>query len=289
MYYSPLRYPGGKSKLAPFMNMILNKLDLVGGTYIEPFAGGAGIAIELLLTDQVNHIVINDYDKSIASFWNAVVNDNAHFIDKLNKIDVTLEEWHRQKEILCSASNMSFDLGFATFFMNRTNRSGILNGGPIGGYEQDGNWKIDARFNKKDLANRIYAIGKRKRDISVYNKDANSFIKNYAPKYEERALIYFDPPYFEKGKELYMNFFSYNDHKRIEEAIKESVKCKWIVTYDDVKEITDIYDGYLIKKYDLSYSAASKRVASELMIFPDSTTCPTIEELQQNKICINFR
>ena len=289
MYYSPLRYPGGKSKLAPFMNMILNKLDLVGGTYIEPFAGGAGIAIELLLTDQVNHIVINDYDKSIASFWNAVVNDNAHFIDKLNKIDVTLEEWHRQKEILCSASNMSFDLGFATFFMNRTNRSGILNGGPIGGYEQDGNWKIDARFNKKDLANRIYAIGKRKRDISVYNKDVNSFIKNYAPKYEERALIYFDPPYFEKGKELYMNFFSYNDHKRIEEAIKESVKCKWIVTYDDVKEITDIYDGYLIKKYDLSYSAASKRVASELMIFPDSTTCPTIEELQQNKICINFR
>ena len=289
MHYSPLRYPGGKSKLAPFMNMILNKLDLVGGTYIEPFAGGAGIAIELLLTDQVNHIVINDYDKSIASFWNAVVNDNAHFIDKLNKIDITLEEWYRQKEILCSASNMSFDLGFATFFMNRTNRSGILNGGPIGGYEQDGNWKIDARFNKKDLANRIYAIGKRKRDISVYNKDVNSFIKNYAPKYEERALIYFDPPYFEKGKELYMNFFSYNDHKRIEEAIKESVKCKWIVTYDDVKEITDIYDGYLIKKYDLSYSAASKRVASELMIFPDSTTCPTIEELQQNKICINFR
>ena len=289
MHYSPLRYPGGKSKLAPFMNMILNKLDLVGGTYIEPFAGGAGIAIELLLTDQVNHIVINDYDKSIASFWNAVVNDNAHFIDKLNKIDITLEEWYRQKEILCSASNMSFDLGFATFFMNRTDRSGILNGGPIGGYEQDGNWKIDARFNKKDLANRIYAIGKRKRDISVYNKDVNSFIKNYAPKYEERALIYFDPPYFEKGKELYMNFFSYNDHKRIEEAIKESVKCKWIVTYDDVKEITDIYDGYLIKKYDLSYSAASKRVASELMIFPDSTTCPTIEELQQNKICINFR
>lgn len=271
------------------MGLIIDKLDLVDGTYIEPFAGGAGIAIELLLTNKVGHVVINDYDKALASFWHAVKNDNNRLIEKIYETPVTMDEWYRQRDILNNSKTMSFELGFATFFLNRTNRSGILKGGPIGGYEQDSDWKLDVRFNKEKLVKRLLAIGERKSDITVYNKDANSLMKNYIPRYGRNALVYFDPPYYEKGNELYLNFFSYKDHKRIEETIREHVNCNWIITYDDVEEIHRIYDGYEIKTFDLNYSAAKKRLASELMIFPDEKLCPTNEELLQRGLTLQFR
>lgn len=289
MYYSPLRYPGGKSKLAPFMEIIIDKLDIKGGTYVEPFAGGAGIALELLQKNIVERIVINDYDKAIAAFWKAVVNENERFIQKMYETPVTIDEWYRQRIIVQNTKKYSFELGFATFFLNRTNRSGIINGGPIGGYDQNGKWKLDVRFNKQKLEKRIRAIGERKEDIYVYNKDAKSLIVNYLPRYGERTLVYFDPPYFEKGKELYMNYFTLKDHKEIERVIRENIQCKWIITYDDTEEITKIYDRYIIRRFDLNYSAAEKRTASELMIFPDDEMCPTTEELEKKEICINFR
>lgn len=289
MYYSPLRYPGGKGKLAPFMEYMINKLELRGGTYIEPFAGGAGIALELLFNNVVSHIVINDYDKAVASFWKAVLNENDRFIEQIMNIPVSIEEWERQKEILKASTKYSFELGFATFFLNRTNRSGIINGGPIGGKKQAGEWKLDVRFNRDALAERVEAIGKRKSDITVYNKDVNSLIDKYAPQFGEKTLIYFDPPYFEKGKQLYMNYFSLEDHKRIEELIREKVNCLWMITYDNAPEIVRIYDGYEIRQFDLNYSVAKKRVASELIIFPSREVCPSNDDLIEKKICINLR
>ena len=202
---------------------------------------------------------------------------------------VTIDEWYRQKEILQTSKIMSFDLGFATFFLNRTNRSGILKGGPIGGYKQNGEWLLDVRFNKDKLASRLRAIGERKKDITVYNKDAKSLIKNFVPRYGNNTLVYFDPPYFEKGSELYLNYFSYKDHRKIEQAIREHVKCKWIITYDDVEDIHRIYDGYVIKNFNLNYSVAKKRIAKELMIFPDEDMCPTNQELLNRGLTIQLR
>lgn len=290
MFYSPLRYPGGKGKLAPFMVLLIDKLDLRGGTYIEPFAGGAGIALNLLFNEVVNQVVINDYDKSIYSFWKAVLTENDRFVDTMMNTEVTLDEWNKQKSIYLSRNRRySFELGFATFFLNRTNRSGIINGGIIGGLEQAGKWKIDARFNKEDLANRILKIGSRKKDIKLYYSDVIHFIDNYLPKYEDNALVYFDPPYFNKGKQLYKNFFEYKHHRIIEQYIANNVNCNWVITYDDTPEIADLYDGYTTKRFDLNYSAAKSRVASELMIFQNEDMCPSLEELNERKICMNFR
>jgi len=290
MFYSPLRYPGGKGKLAPFMELMIDKLRLRGGTYIEPFAGGAGIALHLLFNDVVNQVVINDYDKSIYSFWKAVLTENDRFVDTLINTQVSLDEWKKQKEIyLTQNKKYSFELGFATFFLNRTNRSGIINGGIIGGNEQSGKWKIDARFNKENLAKRITDIGERKKDIKLYYSDVIHFVDKYLPKYEDNSLVYFDPPYFNKGKELYKNFFEYKHHRIIEKYIADNVKCNWIITYDDTPEIVRIYDGYTTRKFDLSYSASKRRVASEIMIFRNEDMCPTMEELSGRKICMNFR
>lgn len=290
MFYSPLRYPGGKGKLAPLMKYLIEITGHVGGTYIEPFAGGAGIALDLLENNVVNQIVINDLDKGIYSFWRAILNETDRFIEEINNVPLSIEEWNRQRNIMLNADRKySFELGFATFYMNRTNRSGIIKGGVIGGLEQNGKWKLDARFNKSNLINRIIKIAKKKDSIHIYNKDVSSLIKNYLPKYEDNAFIYFDPPYFKKGKQLYLNFFDYKDHVRIEKMINELVNCDWIITYDDVPEISNIYKNYELRYFDLNYSAAEKRRASEIIIFSNMNMIPQKRILEEKKIYINLR
>ena len=285
MFYSPLRYPGGKGKLADFIAIMIEATGHVGGTYIEPFAGGAGVAIELLEKDIVSNIVINDLDKGVYSFWRAVLTETDRFIDVIRKTPIDMDEWRRQRDV-CLRNNRrySFELGFATFYMNRTNRSGIIKGGVIGGQDQTGKWKIDARFNKEELIGRISKIADKRKSIHLYNKDIESFILKYVPKYEENAFIYFDPPYFDKGKQLYLNFFNYEDHVRIEEIIRTHVTCDWIITYDDAPEIATIYAGRCMRRFALTYSVAKKRKAHELMIFKSENEIPPDELLRQQKI-----
>ena len=290
MYYSPLRYPGGKGKLASFMEYMIDQLGHRGGTYIEPFAGGAGIAMELLLRNVVSRIVINDYDKAVWSFWKAILTETDRFVEEIRMVPLTVDEWQKQHEILVTQNDKySFELGFAAFYMNRTNRSGIIKGGVIGGQEQAKDWKMDVRFKREELVTRIQRIAARKKDIKLYNKDVNSFIKNYVPLYEENALIYFDPLYFRKGQQLYMNFFNYKDHVRIEQEIREHVNCDWIITYDYEPQIEEIYHNYNLRLYDLNYSVSTKRKANELMIFKDGIFIPSDEELNSKKINIHIR
>lgn len=290
MNYSPLRYPGGKSKIAPFISALIDKIGIEQCTYIEPFAGGAGVALALLLENKVNKIVINDYDKAIYSFWRAVINDTNRLIEKIESTPITVEEWYKQKQIyLDMNSKYSIDLAFATFYLNRTNRSGILKAGPIGGKKQNGDYSIDARFNKSALIKRIEIISQRKKDIKVYNKDIISFIKQVAPKYEKNSFIYFDPPYYNKGHELYKNFFQKSDHERIAQAITNDIKSNWIVTYDDTPEIIDIYKKYEIKRFDLNYSVTNNKKSSELMIFKHDMLLLTNEVLDEPSLKINLR
>lgn len=290
MYYSPLRYPGGKGKLASFMEYMIDQLGHRGGTYIEPFAGGAGIAMELLLRNVISRIVINDYDKAVWSFWKAILTETDRFVEEIRTIPLTVDEWQKQHEILVTKNDKySFELGFAAFYLNRTNRSGIIKGGVIGGQEQAKDWKMDVRFKREELVTRIQRIAARKKDIKLYNKDVNSFIKNYVPLYEENALIYFDPPYFRKGQQLYMNFFNYKDHVRIEQEIREHVNCDWIITYDYEPQIEEIYHNYNLRLYDLNYSVSTKRKANELMIFKNGIIIPPDEELNSKKINIHIR
>ena len=290
MFYSPLRYPGGKGKLASFMEMLIIESGHRGGIYIEPFAGGAAVAIELLEREVVSEVVINDLDKGIYSFWRAILTDTDKFIEKIETVPLTMDEWYKQRDICENkVERYSFDLGFATFYMNRTNRSGIIKGGVIGGKSQTGTWKMNARFNKKNLIERIKKIARYKSKIHVYNKDIESLLINYIPKYENNAFIYFDPPYFEKGKELYLNFFNYEDHVRIEKIIRERVNCDWVITYDDVPEIEEIYKDYAMKKISLNYSAANRRQADELIIFKKKSLIPNAESIEENKISIKVR
>lgn len=282
MNYSPLRYPGGKSKIAPLIRLIMEKAEESRDIYIEPFAGGAGVALSLLIEGTVDQIVINDYDKAVYSFWRALKESPQELIRLIERTPLTIEEWKHQKNIYCTQNKKySVELGFSAFYLNRTNRSGILSAGPIGGYNQTGNYSISARFNREALISRVQEIAKYRSQITVYNKEIRSFINGIVPKYQEHAFVYFDPPYYENGQRLYKNFFSPTDHFDIAQSIITGVNCPWVITYDDVPELRKIYAGFEQRQYNLNYSAANKGKGSEIIIFKSHDLLPSPDEVRK--------
>lgn len=284
--YSPLRYPGGKTKIAPLIKVMIKKSTrpLV---YVEPFVGGGGVALDLLINGDVESIVINDYDKSIYSFWRAVLTSPNKFIDLIFKTPITIEEWEKQRQIYLTRNNKySLELGFATFYLNRTNHSGIIKAGPIGGIEQNGEYKINARYNKYDLVKKIRLISKYKNKIRLYNKEIRTFIDKVLPKYQNH-FIYFDPPYYKKGKDLYKNFFIDKDHIELSEKIK-NISDYWIVTYDNEERIKEIYEDYQIRTYLINHSAANSGKSEEIIFLSNNSLWPSEEELKQLNTSINF-
>ena len=270
---SPLRYPGGKTRLSNFVEHIIIKNGLLGGHYAEPYAGGAGIAWKLLFNKYVSHVYINDINRSVHAFWWSVLNQPDELCRLIQDTKVSIEEWHRQKKVQADPNADPLSLGFSTFFLNRTNRSGIVWAGVIGGKKQDGLYKLDARFNKKNLVPRIQKIAGYKEMISLSNLDALVFIKSQIPLLPEKTLIYFDPPYYKKGAGLYENHYQHDDHQKVAIAVSD-VSHKWIVSYDNVPEISDMYSVYPKITYDLTYSAADRYSGSEAMFFSPGLLIP---------------
>lgn len=273
-FYSPLRYPGGKAKLAKYFKNLILENNLKEGTYIEIYAGGASIALSLLIENYVSKIIINDNDKSIYALWYSILNYPKALSNLIKKTPLTIDIWREQKEIQKNKEKYDLnkkrdvlELGFSTFFLNRTNRSGIINAGVIGGLNQKGKWKMNARFNKENLVRKIKLISKYKNKIKLYNLDAIKLINKIKSQLPKKTLIYLDPPYYCKGKELYMNYYDYEDHKRIAETIKVLINIKWVMTYDDVGPINGLYSGFDNYSYLLNYSAANSGKGKELIIF----------------------
>jgi DNA adenine methylase len=275
---SPLRYPGGKAGLAGFLADLLNHNELTGCVYAEPFAGGAGAALHLLFTEHVSKIILNDLDPSIYSFWKAVLDDTDRFISLLHETPLTMPEWQRQRAIYRSTRSISaLRRGFATFYLNRCNRSGIIaNGGPIGGIRQHGKWKLDARFNREGLARRIEKIVAYKDRIEIHNLDATKFLRRIIAKRAEISptFVYLDPPYFNKGPDLYLNAYNAQDHSELANFIFRRKRYKWALSYDNVPQIRRLYRGLTQVPFTLLYSAYKRKLGNELVICNDDITLP---------------
>jgi DNA adenine methylase len=274
MITSPLRYPGGKAKLYPFFNNLITENRLFGSAYYEPYAGGAGLAIQLLVNGFVRSISINDIDQSIYAFWQSALFSTDEFCELIHRTPVTVDEWHRQKKVWEQDDLENYlGLGFAAYFLNRTNRSGIIEGaGPVGGYAQSGKWKIDARVNKDRQIRNIKMLSKYAEQIKVSNLDALEFLEE--PLNKENCLIYLDPPYYVKGRKLYKNFYEPEDHIGIAQKLSSHRNAKWVVSYDDVSEIRDAYSSFSPISYSLNYSAGKNSLGSEVIFFSDSLTVP---------------
>lgn len=274
MYKTPLRYPGGKQKLTPFIQEILEEND-ISGHYVEPYAGGSGVAMELLLKRKVGHVHLNDSYLGIYAFWYSVLNHNEELCRLISTASLTVEEWRKRKEIVKkSDKNDLLELGFSVFYLNRCNRSGVLSAGVIGGNDQTGNYKMDARFSRNDLIRRIETIGLFKEKISISNMDAEQYIENYIPNLPEDSLVYLDPPYYEKASDLYLNSYLKDDHARLAKAIQKKIDHKWILSYDGAPQILNLYKKRRHFLYDLQYSAAKVYKGKEVFVFCDNLKLP---------------
>ena len=281
-FVSPLRYPGGKLKVVDYIKRLFEVNDLMDGTYIEPYAGGASVALTLLFSEYASRIKINDIDRSIYAFWYSVLNETDNLCRMITDTPVTMEQWYAQREVQAHKADAELlELGFSTFFLNRTNRSGILSGGVIGGKEQTGNFKIDARYNKADLIGRIESIADYADRIDLTSMDAVELIKSIK-KPTEKTFCYLDPPYYVKGRDLYLNYYNDDDHKAIAKAIKK-YKGKWIISYDAVDFIRELYKKYRQKEYYLSYSAGNPAKGREIVVYSDGLTIPDIDIVKKRK------
>jgi len=281
-HYSPLRYPGGKVSLYDFLKKMLKKNNVIDGIYAEGFAGGGGAALKLLMLEDVNEIYLNDKDIFIYKFWQCILNNTDEILKKIHDTDVTISEWKYRKEILKSKNltdNFSdIDIAFTAFFLNRCNRSGILKAGVIGGNEQNGDWKLDARYNKKDLMKRIELISYYKDRIKLSNKDVISFLKEISKltNSTNEILVYLDPPYVQQGKDLYLHYFEREDHLRLAKYLQKSCKNLWITSYDDNELIHSIYKEVTKNIFEFNYYANRTKIGRELIIA--SKNCEMIEK-----------
>ncbi len=278
IHFTPLRYPGGKAKLAPYVKSLMKENRLLDGEYVEPYAGGAAIALELLFHEYVSRIHINDVSKPVHAFWKSVLSHTEELCRLVAKTPLTVVHWDKQKQILENPKGHSdVELGFATFFLNRTNRSGILNGGIIGGRDQTGPWKIDARFNAKELVHRIESIARMSDRIRLTRQDALKFLTAGVAKWPEETLIYLDPPYFAKGRDLYYDFYEQKDHESVARFVMGDIsRQRWIVSYDNVQPIRDLYEGARHVVYDIGYSARKASQGSEVMFFCPGMKVPPL-------------
>lgn len=268
---SPLRYPGGKSRLVPFFDHLIEINNLAGGTYVEPYAGGASIALSLLLDHKVEKVIINDLDRSIYAFWYTILNHNAEFCDMIRNVKLTPDEWLIQKDIQRKKKSADLlELGLSTFYLNRTNRSGILNAWPIGGIKQDGAWKMDARFYRETLVKRVETIGQNSENIELHNEDAVNLIRKHLKSLDtSSSLVYMDPPYFKKGPWLYLNHYRLEDHQALASFVKD-MNHHWVISYDPAPDIVKMYKEFRRMDYDLRYTARTSRQTSEVFFFSHS-------------------
>lgn len=278
-HYSPLRYPGGKNKLSAFVAKICIDNN-IQGHYVEPYCGGASVALFLLLEGFIKKITINDKDKSIFAFWYSVLNKTDELCSMIENTELNITEWHKQRSVQLNKKKADLlTLGFSTFYLNRTNRSGIINAGVMGGLNQDGNYLMDCRFNRTELISRIKRIAEKKKQIKLYNLDAIKLIdKIQKNKQKHNSVFYFDPPYYLKANSLYMNHYKDSNHKEVGEKIKSIQGIKWIVSYDNVPEIQIIYSECAKKEFSFKHTAYQIREGNEVLFLSSNVKQPDIED-----------
>lgn len=268
-FLSPLRYPGGKGSLGHFVGELITSCRPLPTTYVEPFAGGAGVALRLLYDEYVETVVLNDLDPGVAAFWRLVFHRHTELIELIETAPLTVAAWHEHRDAYLKQDGDDLTLGFATFFLNRTNRSGILGARPIGGLDQTGNWGIAARFNRENLIERVRLLSRYRNRVELRQQHANDLVEELSDEWQD-LFLYADPPYLDHGASLYLDAMDWSDHQRLARALSE-LGGAWMVTYDaDERILTELYLTQRCAEYGIAHSAAKQHMGKEYVVFSDA-------------------
>lgn len=290
-FLSPLRYPGSKRWLASFIKKALTLNKISPKLYIEPFAGGASVALQLMVENAVDQVILMDLDPLIAYFWETLFFDTDWLIDQIESIDVTIEKWYEYKQFQPKTKR---EYAIACLFLNRTSFSGIIRDeiGPLGGRNQESKYKIDCRFPRTTLIDRIIRIADyRDKIFSIWSCSWLDGVKKIRKLQIEEKLpikdlfFYLDPPFFERANRLYRCYFHQEDHTELRDFLI-NLKDYWILSYDSSPKIEELYsdaiknrnNGAKRKHLDIYYSIAimsEQRIAKKEMVISNLSELPT--------------
>lgn len=296
---SPLRYPGSKRSLFSFIKKTFEINKIHPSIFIEPFAGGASVALQMLQENLTDQIILVDVDPWITSFWQTVFFDTDWLVEQIYSIDVTIEKWH---ELKGSNPTSTRDQALTCFFLNRTSFSGILEAsvGPIGGKEQKSIYKIDCRFMRDTLSNRIRQASLFKERVhAIWNCSWIEGIRKVRSEQENGKVprsglfFYLDPPFFEEAYALYRFYFTEKDHLELRDYLL-TLKDNWLLSYDSAEQVNLLYgeaistgmNGAKQHNIELHYSLAQlpKRKRGKEVIITNLKVLPKpgvlVDELQ---------
>lgn len=274
-YLSPLRYPGGKATIAQHLGDVYLAQDghMPIEIWIEPFAGGAGAALDLLTRDVVDEAWLIDAHPALAAFWGTVIDDGERLAAVVAATVPTMQLWEQSREVLEAGDVGTFDLAYAAFVINRCSRSGIVapRSGPMGGRHQTGRYTIASRFNGPPLADRILHVHSLRSRLRVHHGDGIGYIEQLNDSgIVDEVVLFVDPPYIREGNRLYANGLDPAAHQRLSAAL-HATEARWLLTYDNHCDVQDVlYPDHRVVPFNIRNTANRARLATELAVLSNN-------------------
>jgi DNA adenine methylase len=289
---SIFRYPGGKTALVKkFLPCIPENIE----TYVEPFVGGGSVLLKVAKRYAQNQLypsrfdlrfLINDSNPDVAAFWSVLVGEEFHELcSRTATISPSVEIFHVIQD---AKYRSAIDRAFRCLFVNRTSFSGIMDSGPIGGKGQKDRslnvrWKPPVLIKEMKAA-RTLLLGRTTVTCLDFSKVLEGLNKN--------AFVYLDPPYYEKGGQLYGEYgkWTEDDHARLRSVLGD--RSGWLLSYDNNTEVKKLYGGFKMKELQHYRSISSQKTRprdkSELLIFSKENGRSRAKGAQ-NRACAKIR
>jgi DNA adenine methylase len=265
MKASLFRYPGSKSRLMGSLDPFLTELVQGATEFHDVFAGG--LAITLYMADKFPDLVlhVNDLDRRMAAFYRVLTRPSeTDDLCAMLRDTVPTIAWF--KEVRSTTPESDVEWAYHAMFFNRCCFSGILDGSPIGGWEQKSAYSVACRFNPKRVPGEVKrvsnAIGAR---LVCHEEDAVSYIKS-----RPESRCYVDPPYWEMGDQLYSVKMQDSHHARLAEVLRHH--ARWVLSYDDQESVRTLYSFArvvpIMAKYSVRGQGVPHKRTQELVILP---------------------
>lgn len=245
-----IRYPGSKAKLAKELFQMfppeLHSLwsQSLGFEYREPFFGAGAVGFDVL--QMISHSCtawLNDADPGMVALWRSVQTNPQRLCDMIHTFKPSAEKFYEYKEQDDAEIADEVERGFVKLALHRLSFSGLgyRAGGPIGGAtQQSSKYNVSCRWNPERMISDVVSLHKRMKRfrgrVRITCGDFMPLIAD-APK---GSFIYLDPPYYDKGPQLYKFSMTHDDHVRLANALREC-KATWVLSYDDHDAIRELY------------------------------------------------